>query len=216
MRCGKQYQPHTMREFLEYDYPELLEAAENGCAILAGLQNVLVELLPLSKKMLPSSIERLNDVQAQTALTVYIYHYSLFAFADKVYSLIKEQCAALAEALNSNGKQDEDEAADKLMNTLQSLGRMPLDNLLAQSVAGLMRLNIFKDYISEMYDFLVIPVFNEDGTLRANWSFRDIIGTIVRDGLLYEQLLADCVNAPLPDSITIGKVVDDETLLRIY
>ena len=28
--------------------------------------------------------------------------------------------------------------------------------------------------------------------------------------------LTDCINAPLPDSTTIGKVVDDEKMLRIY
>lgn len=45
--------PHTLREFLECDYPELLESAENGCTILKELQNALVELLPLSQKLLP-------------------------------------------------------------------------------------------------------------------------------------------------------------------
>ena len=52
--------------------------------------------------------------------------------------------------------------------------------------------------------------------IHAHWTFRDITGTIVRKGLSHEQLLTDCINAPLPNHSTIGKVVDDETLLRIY
>lgn len=216
MRFGKLYQPHTMREFLEYDYPELLEAAESGCTLLTELQNAVIELLPLSKKLLPSDIAQLDSVEAQANLMVYIYHYSLFAFADKAYTMLKEQCSALAEALNSNNDEKEEETVEILKKTLDALSRIPFDNLLDHSAAGLLRLEIFKEHLRERLDFNVIPVLKANGELRGNWSFRDITGTIVQNGLSYEELLTDCVVAPLPDSITIGKVVDDETLLRIY
>ena len=216
MRCGKLYQPHTMREFLEYDYPELLEAAESRCAVLAELQNAVIDLLPLSKKLLPNDIARLDCVEAQANLMVYIYHYSLFAFADKAYTMLKEQCSALAEALNSNNDEKEEETVEILKKTLDAFSRIPFDNLLNHSAAGLLRLEIFKEHLRERLDFNVIPVLKANGELRGNWSFRDITGTIVQNGLSYEELLSDCVVAPLPDSTTIGKVVDDETLLRIY
>ena len=216
MRFGKLYQPHTMREFLEYDYPELLEAAESGCTLLTELQNAVIELLPLSKKLLPSDIAQLDCVEAQANLMVYIYHYSLFSFADKAYTMLKEQCSALAEALNSNNDEKEEETVEILKKTLDAFSRIPFDNLLDHSAAGLLRLDIFKEHLRERLDFNVIPVLKANGELRGNWSFRDITGTIVQNGLSYEELLTDCVVAPLPDSITIGKVVDDETLLRIY
>ena len=216
MRFGKLYQPHTMREFLEYDYPELLEAAESGCAVLTELQNAVIELLPLSKKLLPSDIAQLDCVEAQANLMVYIYHYSLFSFADKAYTMLKEQCSALAEALNSNNDEKEEETVEILKKTLEALGYVPFDTLLNHSAAGLLRLDIFKEYLGERLDFPVIPVYDENGKHIGTWTFRDITGTMVRNGLSYEQLLTDCINAPLPDSTTIGKVVDDETLLRIY
>ena len=216
MRFGRLYQPHTMREFLECNYPELLETAESRCAVLAELQNAVIELLPLSKKLLPSDIAQLDSVEAQANLMVYIYHYSLFAFADKAYTMLKEQCSALAEALNSNNDEKEEETVEILKKTLDALSRIPFDNLLDHSAAGLLRLEIFKEHLRERLDFNVIPVLKANGELRGNWSFRDITGTIVQNGLSYEELLTDCVVAPLPDSITIGKVVDDETLLRIY
>ena len=99
---------------------------------------------------------------------------------------------------------------------MDALSRMPFDNLLDHSAVGLLRLDIFKENLCERLDFNVIPVLKANGELRGNWSFLDITGTMVRNGLSYEQLLTDCINAPLPDSTTIGKVVDDETLLRIY
>ena len=207
---------YTMREFLEYDYPELLEAAESRCAVLAELQNAVIELLPLSKKLLPSDIVRLDCVEAQANLMVYIYHYSLFAFADKAYTMLKEQCSALAEALNSNNDEKEEETVEILKKTLDALSRIPFDTLLNHSAAGLLRLDIFKEHLQHRLDFPVIPVYDENGKHIGTWTFRDITGTMVRNGLSYEQLLTDCINAPLPDSTTIGKVVDDETLLRIY
>ena len=216
MRFGKLYQPHTMREFLEYDYPELLEAAESGCTLLTELQNAVIELLPLSKKLLPGDIAQLDCVEAQANLMVYIYHYSLFSFADKAYTMLKEQCSALAEALNSNNDEKEEETVEILKKTLDALSCMPFDNLLDHSAVGLLRLDIFKEHLRERLDFNVIPVLKANGELHGNWSFRDITGTMVRNGLSYEQLLTDCINAPLPDSTTIGKVMDDETLLRIY
>ena len=216
LRFTGECQPHTMREFLECNYPELLETAESGCAVLTKLQNALVELLPQSQKLLPREIKQLADVEAQANLMAYIYHHSLFAFADKVYTILNAQCTALAEALNSDLEDEEKEAADKLQKTLEALSRIPFNNLLDHAATGLDRLDILKDYLQERLDFNVIPVFDATGKLRGHWSFRDITGIIVRSGLSHEQLLTDCINAPLPKNTTIEKVVDDETLLRIY
>mgnify|MGYP003290626094 CR=1 FL=1 len=207
---------YTLRELLECEYPELLEAVESRCAVLTELQNAIVELLPLSKRLLPGDIKQLANVEAQANLMAYIYHHSLFAFADKVYTILNEQCTALAEALNSNLKADEEVAVKNLEKTLRSLGNIPFDKLLDNSAACLLRLEVFKDYLQERLDFLVIPVFDATGKQIGDWSFRDITGAIARRGLSDEQLLTDCIGAPLPSCHTIGKVVDDERLLRLY
>lgn len=210
------YEPHTRREFLEEYYPELLEAAESGCKVLSALQETLVKLLPLSKQLLPSNINQLGNVEAQANFMVYIYHYSLFAFADEVYGMLKTECTALAEALNANDSQKEVDAADRLRKILEALSKIPFDNLLDQGAIGLFRLNIFKDYLCDRFGFPVIPVLKEDGTPRGHWSFRDITGAMLNHGLSDKGLLTDCINAPLPGCSTIGKVVDDEEMVRIY
>ena len=216
LRFTGECQPHTMREFLECNYPELLEAAESGCAVLTELQCTVIELLPLSKKMLPSNIGQLADIEAQANFMTYIYHHSLFAFADKAYTMLNTQCTALAEALNSGLENEEKDAADKLQKALDALSNISFENLLDHAAVGLLRLEIFKDYLREKLDFLVIPVFDATGKQIGDWSFRDITGTIARRGLSDEQLLTNCINAPLPCCHTIGKVVDDEAMLRIY
>lgn len=207
---------YTLREILECDYQELLETAESGCAILTKLQNALIELLPLSQEMLRRNGNQLANVEAQANLTTFIFHYSLFAFADKAYTMLKEQCTALAEALNSNNYEEEEKLADNLKKTLEALSRIPFGNLLDHGAVGLLRLDTFKEYLQDRLDFPVIPVYDENGKHIGDWTFRDITGTIMGHGLSHEGLLTDCINAPLPDSTTIGKVVDDETLLRIY
>ena len=216
LRLGKFRQPHTMREFLEYNYPELLEAAESGCTLLTELQSALIDLLPSSQKLLPCNIEQLAGAEAQANLMTYIYYYSLFAFADKAYTMLKEQCSALAEALNSNNDEKEEETVEILKKTLEALGYVPFDTLLNHSAAGLLRLDIFKEHLQHRLDFPVIPVYDENGKHIGDWTFRDITGTMVRNGLSYEQLLTDCINAPLPDSTTIGELVDNEKMVRIY
>ena len=204
LKISKTSHPYTLRELLECDYPELLEAAESMCVVLAELQNAIVELLPLSKRLLPFDIKQLAHVEKQANLMTYIYYHSLFAFADKVYTILKERCTALAEALNSNDKTAEDAAADELKQTLQSLGRIPFDTLLNHGAVGLLRLEHFKDYLRGRQ------------ILRGGWTFDDITGSIVRNGLDNEGLLKDVINTPLPNASTIGKVRDDETLVRRY
>ena len=212
----KVHLPRTMRDFLELYHPDLLEAAESGCTLLTELQSALIDLLPRSKKLLPSNIEQLAGAEAQANFMTYIYYYSLFAFADKAYTILNAQCTALAKALDANDAEDEEKGVENLEKTLEALGYVPFDTLLDHSAAGLLRLDIFKEPLQHRLDFPVIPVYDENGKHIGTWTFRDITGTMVRNGLSYEQLLTDCINAPLPDSTTIGKVVDDETLLRIY
>lgn len=196
--------PYTLRELLECDYPELLEAAESMCVVLTELQNAIVELLPLSKRLLPFDIKQLAHVEKQANLMTYIYYHSLFAFADEVYTMLNKQSTALAEALNSNDKTAEDAAVDKLKQTLQSLGRIPFDTLLNHGAVGLLRLEHFKDYLRGRQ------------ILRGGWTFNDITVSIVMNGLDNEGLLEDVINTPLPNASTIGKVIDDKTLVRMY
>ena len=216
LRLGKFPQPHTIRELLECSYPEMLESAESGCTRLTELQKALIDLLPSSQKMLPCNIEQLAGAEAQANFMTYIYYYSLFAFAHKVYTMFKEQCTALAEALDENNVEDKENAVEKLEKTLEALNYVPFDTMLNHSAAGLLRLDIFKEHLQERLDFPVITVYDEKGKHIGTWTFRDITGTIVKNGLSCEQLLTNCINAPLPESTTIGKVVNDETLLRIY
>ena len=212
----KVHLPRTMRDFLELYYANLLKAAESGCTLLTELQSALIDLLPRSKKLLPSNIDQLAGAEAQANFMTYIYYYSLFSFADKAYTILNAQCTALAKALDANDAEDEEKGVENLEKTLEVLSYVPFDTLLNHSAAGLLRLDIFKEHLQHRLDFPVIPVYDENGKRIGAWTFRDITGAMEIYGLSDKKLFTDCINAPLPDSITIGKVVDDVTLLRIY
>ena len=210
--------PYTLREILHNKYPELLEIAESGCAVMEIMQNALIELLPLSKGLLPYDTEQLHKAKAQAAYRGYIYEYSLFKFIDAVYSTLHAQCTELAEALNSCELPEEKNALDKVRDTLNALYHIlpNSDDLLSLRDEGLQRLYTLKEFMGNRFDFPVISVYKENGTLRGTWSFLDIMGTIDKEAASHKDLLTDLHHAPIPSSPTIGKVVDDEKMVRIY
>ena len=136
----------------------------------------------------------------------YILARSLYAFASKVYALLEEQCTALAKALNACDIDAEEDALKLLERTLEILDHAPLETIASDPVTGLLRLSYVTHQFEHRLDF---PVF-------GNWSFHDIMGTIAHSGLFYEGLLQDAINDALPIQVSVGKLLDDDTMQRVY
>ena len=49
-----------------------------------------------------------------------------------------------------------------------------------------------------------------------NWSFDDIIGTINRYGIKYEQLWKSAIDSQDPKSVNLKDLLDDDTMVRVY
>ena len=47
-------------------------------------------------------------------------------------------------------------------------------------------------------------------------SFHDIMGIIAKFGLCYENLLQEATNDALPIQVYVGKLLDDDTMQRVY
>jgi hypothetical protein len=94
--------------------------------------------------------------------------------------------------------------------TLEILANAPLENIASDSVTGLLRLS------SVTYEFeyrLYFPVFHME---KADWTFHDIMGTIASLGLCYEDLLRAAINDTPPTHTSVGKLLDDDTMQRVY
>jgi hypothetical protein len=104
----------------------------------------------------------------------------------------------------------EDDALAEVKRTLEILANAPLEEIVSDSVAGLLRLSSVTYEFERRMDF---PVFHME---KADWTFHDIMGTIANSGLCREDLLQDAINCALPTCVSVSKLLDDDTMRRVY
>jgi hypothetical protein len=197
---------YTHAEILECDYPELWDKAQELVGSHTALQKMIIPALPKLHQQLPTNIQKLQTPEAQMNLQTYILARSLYAFAERVFTLLDEQCTELAKALNEKDSDAEKDALAKLERTLDILANAPLEEISSDPVTGLLRLS---DVTYEFEHRLYFMVFYRAG-------FHDIMGIIAHSGLCYEALLQEAINDALPIQISVGKLLDDDTMQRVY
>lgn len=201
---------YTHAEILECDYPELWDKAQELVVRLTTLQENIIPTLPKLHQQLPTNIQELQTSEAQINLQSYILARSLYAFAGKVFTLLDKQGTKLAQALNEKDSDAEKDALAKLERTLEILANAPLEDIASNPQTGLQRLSDVTYEFERRMDF---PVFHME---KADWTFHDIMGAIANLGLCREDLLQDAINCALPTCVSVGKLLDDDTMQRVY
>lgn len=199
---------YTHAEIIGDGYPEQWSKAQAFASHLAALQEKVLPTLPSLHRSLPTDNTQLQEVDAQMALQGYILARSLHAFAKRVYALLEEQCTALAKALNACDIDAEEDALKLLERTLEILDHAPLEAIASNPINGLLRLS----YVTHNHDF----TYRLDFPVMGNWSFHDIMGSIAHSGLFHKDLLQDAINDALPTLVSVGKLLDDDTMQRVY
>ena len=206
LRIRKGTLPYTLAEIIDCDYPEQWSKAQALSNRLAALQERINSTSSILHQQLPADVKQLQALDAQMALQNYILARSLYSFAEKVFMLLDQQCAELAKALNDNDRDAEEDAIAKLERTLEILANAPLEDIASDSLTGLLRLN------RVTYEFeyrLYFPVV-------GNWSFHDIMGTVANSGLCHEDILRAAINDTPPTHTSVGKLLDDDVMQRVY
>lgn len=206
LRIRKRTLPYTLAEIIDCDYPEQWSKAQTLSNRLAALQEMIIPTFSILHQQLPADIKQLQKVDAQMSLQNYILARSLYSFAEKVFMLLDEQCTELAKALNTSDRYAEDDALVKLERTLEILANAPLENIASDSLTGLLRLNRVTYEFEYRLDFPVV----------SNWPFHDIMGAVANSGLCHEDILQDAINCALPTCVSVGKLLDDDTMRRVY
>ena len=196
---------YTHAEILEYDYPELWDKAQELVVRLTALQEKIIPTLSKLHQLLPTNIQQLQTPEAQINLQTYILARSLYSFAGKVFKLLDEQCTELAKALNTHDRYAEDDALAEVKRTLEILANAPLEEIASDSVTGLLRLSS----VIDRFKYTL-------GVSVGKWEFHDIMGIIAHYGLCREDLLQDTINCALPNCVSVGKLLDDDTMQRVY
>ena len=199
-------EPYTRKEILQEYQSGLWNRAEAVASDFLDLQKKVVEMLPEAKRLLPKNHEELKEEEAQANFVNYIRLRSLYAFAERIWKVIEEQCRKLAEAENNDEYLIED-AITALDKTLGVAETIPFEKFIDQEASGLDELNkLLLRFENNSHDF---QVFN-------NWSFLDIMGTITNCGLMYEGLLSDALSDNIPSSPSIGQLLADDKPIRFY
>ena len=196
---------YTHAEILECDYPELWDKAQELVVRLTTLQESIIPILPKLHQQLPTNIQQLQTPEAQINLQTYILARSLYSFAERVFKLLDEQCTELAKALNTHDRYAEDDALAEVKRTLEILANAPLEEIVSDSVTGLLRLSS----VIDRFKYTL-------GVSVGKWEFHDIMGIIAHYGLCREDLLQDTINCALPNCVSVGKLLDDDTMQRVY
>ena len=206
LRIRKGTLPYTLAEIIDCDYPAQWSKAQALSNRLAALQERINSTSSILHQQLAADIKQLQKVDAQMSLQNYILARSLYSFAEKVFMLLNEQCTELAKALNEKDYYTEEDALAKVERTLDILANAPLEDIASNPQTGLQRLSDVTYEFEHRLDFMVF--------YRA--SFHDIMGIIAHSGLCYEALLQEAINDALPIQISVGKLLDDDTMRRVY
>ena len=211
LKITKNYRPsYTLREIFEDENPELWDKVQTLSKRLADLQEMVIPVMPLLQQQLPKDAGLLNEVDAQIAFQSYILARSLYAFADESNKLLDSQCTSYAKALNAHDTYDEEDALADLKKTIDILDEVLLEALLDDRVSGLHRLS------AVTYKFKSRMGFGVFNAKKSPWSFHDIMGTIINQGLRDATMLHDAINDIPPTSVSVTELLDDDEMRRVY
>ncbi len=195
--------PYTERGLFEEQFPELLNKSFETVLRLKDIQQKIVEMLPQLKRQLPSN-EELQSTEGKLNLLTYILVRSLYGFANNIWITIDKQCDDLAVKISKNELNGHSDTVD-LEKLVKDVEYFPLEEFLNDHVSGLLRFsNIF--YCSQcIRDFDAI----------MGWTFRDIMGYISAYGIT-QRLLDIAIGDSIPTASSIGKLLDDDRMMRVY
>jgi hypothetical protein len=188
-------QSQTLQEYLEYDYPELLEQLKCANKGLINLQVKAIEYATICKVALSAEVGKI-DANVEKNIMNYLYALSLFAFASRVWSFIDEALKKMDDALQKNNYVEE--RTEDLQALLEKVCNVPFDKLVDFNNCSMFCLESVMDSFPHRIDPWVCKAYNANAT----WSFRDITGTLKNSGLTNDLITCAC-NAPSPTKVTI-------------
>ena len=201
--------PHTLREILQRELPDLWNEADNNIRILNEWQKLVVKRLPKFKKKLPDDFEKLKRSTSQISLLNYIKLRSIYGMSEKLWETIDYLCHQIAENHNGGNKDNVDDLKHQLDELLKRIEDIPVVNIIEDNSCGFFRL----------YQTILSLNLRSDFSVFKTWSYYDITGNIHSHGLKYESLGKDSFESQDPTTPSITGLMEkpeDNELVRLY
>lgn len=181
---------YTIAEIMDMDYPELWAKVLRYEDRLSHLQRSAIDAMPFSKTHLADNVECLQR---------YLQEKSAYLFAMNIWQTLYDLCNKLTDF--PEGSLDARDLKEQLETYLLKLDDIDLEGLCPGVHADLNTFYIAISYVAT--DILEVV---------SDWSLRDILEP------RYEQpgLLEDAQNDVAPESLSVGRIENDDTLKRIY
>ncbi len=198
--------PYTKREILQVEYPDFWGGANELVRILRELQNLIVNLLPQHKQVLPKTFEKLEDHNYQNICLNYIKYRILYAFAEAVWKKTEQHCTDIATKPNDN-----DPAKAALIHSFEVFDAYPLEDIVGTDKTGYETMNEMIEKFEPHFVFKVLSI--------GSWDYHDITGVIQSYGLKskqFEQLWKDALVDPDPTKASVGELLDNNEPERFY
>lgn len=198
--------PYTKREILQKEYPDFWGGANELVRILRELQNLIVNILPQHKQVLPKTFEKLEDHNYQNICLNYIKYRILYAFAEAVWKKTEQHCTDIATKPNDN-----DSAKTALIHSFEVFDAYPLEDIVGTDKTGYETMNEMIEKFEPHFVFKVLSI--------GSWEYHDITAVIQSYGLKskqFEQLWKDALVDPDPTKASVGELLDNNEPERFY
>lgn len=185
--------PYTYKEIIEIEYPDVWELARGCLTILENWQNMLVELLPLNKRLIPD----------------YLKLRSIFGLSHFIWDKVNLYCHELAYCANNQNQTGIGEAQEKLYGIFDAFAKIDIFDIIEDKKTGFKKLEQVVGGFGDGTDF---PVFD-------CWSFLDIVGTVRNNGWGDVGLCTAANHDTIPsgkDLIGFMESDEDNRMIRIY
>ena len=185
--------PYTYKEIIEIEYPDVWELAHGCLTILKNWQNMLLEMLPLYRRLIPD----------------YLKLRSIYGLSHLIWDKVNLYCHELAYSANNQNKTDISDAQKKLYGIFDAFAVIDIFDIIEDRKTGFKKLEQVVGGFGNGPDFPVL----------ACWSFLDIVATVNNNGWDDVGLCAAVNHDTIPSGKDLPGFMEsdeDNKMIRIY
>jgi hypothetical protein len=205
--------PYTYKEIVELDYPDYWKAVNDSVLRADAIQEMMGKALPIFQDHLPVDNEKWGLEKAKNLLLNYLKLRTLYGFGHYIWEKANHLCYELAKSSNDGDYIGVEKAKTDLRALFETINKVDVLDIVQDQETGFEKL---KQALRDTY-IHVMRGLDSEGQY-ANWSFRDIVGTLDECGFT-DNLWTAALNSAVPTEPDIAGLMEsdeDNKTVRMY